>query len=270
MLADLHTHTTASDGQYTPSHLAELARARGLDVLAVTDHDTVDGLEEAVQAGERLGLRVLRGVEFSAREYDTFHILGYAFDPASPELADLCRRMREERNSRGTRIVRYLAEYGIAIDLEEVRTLAGEGGRLGRPHFARVMTARGYVSSIREAFDRYLDTPAYHQRVLVRKPAVRECLDAVKSAGGRTSLAHPYQIGLDDAELDALVGKLVPWGLDAIECYYPRFTPEQQAFYLRLVEKYHLHATGGSDFHGERVKPDISLSALELDTAWLM
>ena len=113
------------------------------------------------------------------------------------------------------------------------------------------------------------DTEEYRACVKQVKPSVRECLEAIKSAGGKTSLAHPYQIGIDDDALDTLVGNLVPWGLDAIECYYPRFTPAQQAFYLSLAEKYRLHVTGGSDFHGERVKPDISLAALALDLDWL-
>lgn len=270
MLADLHTHSTASDGQYAPAELVQLAKDRGLDALALTDHDTTDGLAEAVQAGERLGLRVIRGVELSAKEYHTFHILGYGVRRSAPDLAALCGRMRQERDSRGSRIVRFLAEKGMEVDLEEARALAGDGGRLGRPHFARVLVEKGYVSSVREAFDLYLDTDEYHDRVKQVKPSAAECLAAIHAAGGRTSLAHPYQIGLSDGELDALVGGLVPLGLDAIECYYPKFTPEQQAFYLSLAEKYHLHVTGGSDFHGERVKPDVPLSALNcLDLDWI-
>lgn len=99
---------------------------------------------------------------------------------------------------------------------------------------------------------------------------MQECIAAIKTSGGKVSLAHPYQIGIGDNELDKLVGELAGQGLDAIECYYPKYTPEQQAFYLRLTEKYHLHRTGGSDFHGEKVKPDIKLAALELDLDWLL
>lgn len=157
----------------------------------------------------------------------------------------------------------------MRVELEEAIALAGDGGRLGRPHFAQLLVSKGYVKDSREAFDRYLDTEEYRACVKQVKPSVRECLEAIKSAGGKTSLAHPYQIGIDDDALDTLVGNLVPWGLDAIECYYPRFTPAQQAFYLSLAEKYRLHVTGGSDFHGERVKPDISLAALALDLDWL-
>lgn len=139
---------------------------------------------------------------------------------------------------------------------------------IGRPHFAQVMVRYGYVQSNREAFDRYLDTGEY-QRIERQKPSVRICIEAIKSAGGKVSLAHPYQVGLDDNDLEALVQRLTEYGLDAIECYYPKHTLEQQAFFLRLTEKYHLRVTGGSDFHGEQVKPDIGLADLELDTDWL-
>lgn len=267
MRADLHTHSTASDGQYTPSDLVRLAMDKGLELLALTDHDTVDGLHEAVRAGEALGLRILRGVELSAREYRNLHILGYGFSGEPSALTRLCAEMKAGRDERKYRIIDFLHEKGVDIPLAEVEELAG-GNVIGRPHFAQVMVRHGYVQSIREAFDRYLDTDEY-QRIERQKPSVRACIEAIKSAGGKVSLAHPYQVGLDDGALEALVQRLTEYGLDAIECYYPKHTPEQQAFFLRLTEKYRLHVTGGSDFHGEQVKPDIGLAALELDTDWL-
>lgn len=268
LLSDLHTHSTASDGQYTPSELACLAKKRGLDLLALTDHDTVDGLDEAVKAGEKLGLRILRGIELSAREYGTFHILGYGINPEAPVLQALCSRMKEGRDERAPRLIAFLREKGMTISMDEVQEIAG-GAIIGRPHFAQAMVRRGYVASNREAFDRYLDTDEFRQRVERPKPSVRECIEAIKDAGGKVSLAHPYQIGIGETALDALVGELAGCGLDAIECYYPRHTAEQTAFYLDLAKKYCLHITGGSDFHGERVKPDIKLAALELDLGWL-
>lgn len=268
MRADLHTHSTASDGQYTPAELVRLARDRGLDALALTDHDTVDGLAEAVQEGERLGVRVIRGIELSAKEYPTFHILGYGFDPEAPALSALCRELKEGRDQRAPRIIAFLAEQGVHIPLSEVEELAG-GQIVGRPHFAQVMTRHGYVASNREAFDRYLDTGEFHRRVERPKPPARTCVETIRAAGGRVSLAHPYQIGVDDKALEAIVQELAGCGLEAIECFYPKYTPEQQAFYLRLAERYRLHATGGSDFHGEQVKPDIRLAALELELDWL-
>lgn len=267
-ICDLHTHSTASDGQYTPSELVELAKKRGLEVLALTDHDTVDGIGEAVRAGERLGVRVLPGIELSAREYHTFHILGYGIEPEAPGLVELCRRMKARRDERVDRLLAFLREKGVALTAAEVEVAAG-GEIIGRPHFAQAMVRRGYVMTNREAFDRYLDTEEYHEKVERGKPSVTECIAAIRAAGGRASLAHPYQIGLGNDELDGLVGELAEYGLDAVECHYPKHTPEQERFYLHLAEKYGLHVTGGSDFHGEKVKPDVELAALQLELDWL-
>lgn len=267
-ICDLHTHTTASDGQYTPTELVQMAKVRGLDVLAVTDHDTVDGLREAVQTGEQYGLRVIPGIELSAKEYPTFHILGYGFSPEAPALQEFCRKMKARRNMRTPRLIAFLREKGVELSLAEVTEIAG-GDIIGRPHFAQAMVRRGYISTNREAFDRYLDTEEYHAKVERDKPSVYECITAVKCAGGKVSLAHPYQIGIDDDALDKLVGDLTDCGLDAIECWYPKYTPEQQAFYLYLAEKYRLHQTGGSDFHGERVKPEVKLESYRLNLDWL-
>ena len=269
ILADLHTHTAASDGQYTPTELVHLARQRGILVLAVTDHDTVNGVDEAQRAGDALGLRVIRGVELSAKEHPNFHILGYGFRDGDTELSRLCEKLRAGRDDRKHKIIDFLREKGVDIDLAEVEELAG-GEVIARPHFAQILVKHGYVSTNREAFDRYLDTEEFRQRVKRFKADSRTCVEAIKSAGGKVSLAHPYQMGLPDGELDALVAQLKGWGLDAIECYYPKYTPEQQAFYLCLTEKYQLHQTGGSDFHGEKVKPDVELARWPLELDWLM
>ena len=267
-ICDLHTHTTASDGQYAPMELARLAKQHGIQVLAITDHDTISGVDEARRAGNALGLQVIRGVELSAKEYHNFHILGYGFRDGDTELARLCEKLRAGRDDRKYQIVEFLREKGADVDLAEVEELAG-GEVIARPHFAQVLVKRGYVSTNREAFDRYLDTEEFRQKVKRFKAGARTCVEAIKSAGGKASLAHPYQMGLPDGELEALVAQLKDWGLDAIECYYPKYTRSQQAFYLRLAEKYKLHQTGGSDFHGEKVKPDVELARWPLELEWL-
>ena len=268
-ICDLHTHTTASDGQYTPAELVTLAKAQSLSVLAVTDHDTIAGVAEAQRAGSALGLTVIRGVELSAKDYPNCHILGYAFRDGDTELARLCEKFRAGRDERKYKIVDFLRDKSVEIDLDEVEELAG-GEVIARPHFAQVMVKRGYVGTNREAFDRYLDTEEFRQRVKRFKADARTCVEAIKAAMGKVSLAHPYQMGLTNEELDTLVKQFKGWGLDAIECYYPKYTLEQQKFYLHLAEKYQLHQTGGSDFHGEKVKPDVELSELELDVNWLL
>ncbi len=190
--ADLHTHTTASDGQYTPSQLAAKALAAGIQILAVTDHDTMDGAEEAVRAGQACGLTVLRGVELGAREDRHMHILGLNLGPECPALAELCRRLRASREERKYRIAAFLRGKGLDVPLEEVEALAG-GGVVARPHFARVMLRRGYVSSLREAFDRYLDTDEY-QRIERWKAGAPECIAAIHDAGGKAVLARPSDL----------------------------------------------------------------------------
>ncbi len=267
MKADLHTHSTASDGQYSPAELAHLAKKRGMDVWALTDHDNLDGLNDAVTTGKALGLKVVRGVELSADDYLNLHILGYNFSASA--LQDWIDSLKGGRNNRKYRIRDFLRTKGLEIPLDEVDAAAGDGA-VGRPHFAQVMLRHGFVSTRKEAFDRYLDTPEFQKIEKGTKPSAEKCIGAIKAAGGKVSLAHPYQIVLGDDRLEDLIKKLIGYGLDAIECYYPIHTPEQQAEYLRLAEKYGLHVTGGSDFHGEKNKPDHPLAAWELDVEWLI
>lgn len=265
--ADLHTHSTASDGQYAPAELAKLVKARGAQVWALTDHDNLDGLHEAVAAGEALGLRVIQGVELSAEDSQNLHILGYHF--SAPVLQKWVEGLKKRRDDRKHRIRDFLRTRGLEISLDEVDEAAA-GGAVGRPHFAKVMLRRGYVSTRKEAFDRYLDTPEFQAFDRGGRPSARTCVEKIREAGGRVSLAHPYQIALGSESLEALVKRLTDCGLDAIECYYPIHTPAQTAEYLALAKTYSLHITGGSDFHGEKNKPDHPLAAWELELDWLL
>ena len=265
--ADLHTHSTASDGQYAPAELVRLAKERGTEVLALTDHDNLDGLDEAVEAGRALGLQVVRGIELSSDDYLNLHILGYGFSPSL--LRGWIGDLQGGRDDRKYRIRDFLRTKGLEIPLDEVDQEAA-GGAVGRPHFARVMLRRGYAANWKEAFDRYLDTPEFQAIEKGTKPSAQTCVERIKKAGGKVSLAHPYQIVLNGESLEELVRRLVSYGLDAIECYYPIHTPEQTAEYLHIAEKYGLHVTGGSDFHGEKSKPDHPLAAWELALDWLI
>lgn len=267
--ADLHIHTTASDGQYSPGEVVELAKARGLEAVAVTDHDTLGGLAEAMEAGARRGLRVISGIELSADDYLNLHILGYSFPPDAPGLVEMTTGLKTGRDNRKHRIQNFLRDQGVEIPLSEVEE-AARGGVIGRPHFAQVMLRHGWVRTRKEAFDRYLDTPAFQEIERGTKPSAQKCVEAIKAAGGKVSLAHPYQIVLGGGEsLEALVRRLMEYGLDAIECWYPQHTPEQREAYLALAGRCGLHITGGSDFHGERNKPDNLLTAWDLELEWL-
>jgi len=265
--ADLHTHSTASDGQYTPAELAKLVKKRGTEIWALTDHDSIDGVGEAIKAGEAMGLKVIQGVEVSADDYLNLHILGYDFSISA--LKSWLDSLRGGRNGRKYRIRDFLRTKGLEVPLDEVDEEAA-GGSVGRPHFAKVMLRHGYVSTRKEAFDRYLDTPEFQEMEKGTKPSAQECVERVKAAGGKVSLAHPYQIVLNGESLEELVKRLMGYGLDAIECYYPIHSSEQTGEYLALAKKYGLHVTGGSDFHGEKNKPDHPLTAWELELSWLL
>lgn len=266
---DLHIHTTASDGQYTPAQTVERAAAAGVEYLAITDHDTIDGVEEGLRAGETCQVHVIRGIELSAQDDPDLHILGYRFSPTANRLQELCREMRRSRLRQKYRILDFLKqEYDIELPLEEVEAVAG-GSSIGRPHFAQILVKRGYVSTVKEAFDRYLDTEAY-RTIERKKESAATCIQAVRESNGVAVLAHPWQLRYTDEKLENLVARLKNCGLEGIECYYPKHTAAQVKQYLALAEKYRLYITAGSDFHGEKIKPDVCFTPVELDIDYLL
>lgn len=267
MKADLHMHSTVSDGQYAPAEVIKLAKQAGVEVVALTDHDTVAGVPEAVETGKRLGISVLAGVEFSAAEYPNLHILGYGVDIKNQALQTLCASMQKSREDHNEYIVSFLHGHGVPIDLEEVKDLAGRSA-VGRPHFAQVMVRHGWVKTSREAFDKYLDTPEY-LKVERKKFPAQECIAAILASGGKPVMAHPYQLRLEDGLLEEEVKRLCLYGLVGLECYYPKHTVGQQALYLNLAGKYGLYVTAGSDFHGEQIHPSDRIRPVELDCSWL-
>lgn len=266
--ADLHTHTTASDGQYTPGDLVRKAAELGVECLAITDHDTMDGVEEACETGQAVGLSVLRGVELGAKEDRHMHILGLGLAADYGPLADLCARLRQGRDERKFRIIDFLKEKGISVDLKEVEAVAG-GDVIARPHFAQVMLRHGYVSNIREAFDCYLDTDEY-QRIERFKADAPTCIETIHQSGGKAVLAHPYQLGFSDKKLFETLQWLKNCGLDGLECWYPRHTPQMVQTFLTMAKELDLCISGGSDFHGETVRPDTVLTPIQMDLTWLL
>ncbi|HET9924365.1 MAG TPA: PHP domain-containing protein [Methylomirabilota bacterium] len=246
---DLHTHTIASDGTLRPCELVAEAARRGVRVLAVTDHDSTNGLAEAIEtARQHPPLTIVPGIEINCDvEGAEIHILGYYMDYEAAWFQDFCRAQREERRARVRRTVERLADLGLPIDVERVFALVQEGSA-GRPHVARVMLERGYVKSVREAFDRYLAAgrPAHVPR---RKLTPEDAVRLLRKAGGVPVFAHP---GL--ADRDELVPSLVAAGLMGIECYYSEHSPAQRGAYLDLCREHGLIATGGSDFHGPQVR----------------
>lgn len=242
---DLHTHTTASDGVLAPRELVRLAVKHGVRVLAITDHDSTDALAEALaEAAQHPPLTIVPGLEINCDvEGAEIHVLGYFVDYQAPWFQDFLREQRAERIGRVHRICERLTELGLPITAEEVFAVAGEGAP-GRPHVAQVMVKRGYVKSVREAFDRYLKANGA-ANVPRRRLPPGGAVEVIRKARGVPVLAHP---GL--ADRDALIPELVQAGLMGIEAYYAEHTPGQTARYLDLCRRHGLVATGGSDFHG--------------------
>ncbi len=256
-LIDLHAHTTASDGSLSPTGLVEAAVAAGLAAVAVTDHDTSDGVPEALEAGASLGIRVVSGIEISCvLEGGALHILGYETDPAEPRYAEAVERLKRAREERNPKIINNLREMGIPITMEQVEERAG-GGVVGRPHMAKTLLDLGAVETMQEAFDSYLasDSPAYEHKFRF-EPDV--AFELIKGAGGIPVMAHPYQTRRDGEELRRLVADLKDQGLEGIEVLYSHHTGEQVTFYEELAREFDLVPTGGTDFHG-RSKPDLAL-----------
>lgn len=257
-MIDLHIHTNCSDGEFSPEETLRMAYEAGITVAAVTDHDTVSGIASASKTATAFGMLFFPGIEISVQGGKELHILGYGIDPASPGLLEFCAKHARDRSVRCDKMLAYLQERGIMITLEDVRR-CNNGKTTGRPHFARALVAKDYASSVQDAFDRYLTTPEFYDRVERPKPLPADGIRIIREAGGVAVLAHPYQLKLEEPALDALLVQLKEMGLQGIETYYSRHTPQQTACYLALAKKYDLLYTCGSDFHGPGVKPDIAL-----------
>jgi 3',5'-nucleoside bisphosphate phosphatase len=244
---DLHSHTTASDGTLSPAELVRAAVKRGVRVLAITDHDSTDGLAAArAEAAQHPPLIIVPGLEINCDVPGAeVHVLGYYVDDAAGWFQDFLREQRAERVARVHRIAERLAELGMPIDPADVFALVREGSA-GRPHVAQVMVQRGYVKSVREAFDRWLHTngPANVPR---RRLTPEDAVAIIRRAGGVPVFAHPGLAGRDE-----LIPDMIAAGLMGIETYYAEHSATQTAHYKELCRAYGLVATGGSDYHGER------------------
>lgn len=256
-MIELHCHTTASDGTYTPERLVEHAFELGITHLAITDHDSTAALDPAARACADRGIRLIPGVELSTSyKGRPMDILGYGFDPDAPVLKRALADMIDKRNARTPKIVARLQEEGVPIALEDVLQ-AASGDAVGRPHIARALVNRGVVASVQEAFERYIGRgcPAYVPKE-VFQPG--EAIGVIREAGGIAVLAHPRFLKFTEGEFEALLDFLTGAGLGGIEAYYSQHSREEAERFAAAAAKRGLVATGGSDFHGEN-KPDIPL-----------
>ncbi len=260
-LIDLHTHSTASDGSYTPAEVVRLAKEGGLAAVALTDHDTIEGVAEAVAAGQELGVEVIPGVEISARfPGGSMHILGLYIDYTNGHLDERLAVLKRARAERNPQIIAKLNALGIPITMAQVEAISG-GGQVGRPHIARALLEAGYVASIQQAFDIYLRKGGKAYAGKFRFPQ-EEAIAMIRDVQGIPVLAHPFTLGLGSAfALRNLLLELKNLGLAGLEVYYSEHTPEQEALYLKLARELDLLITGGSDYHGAN-KPEITLGSM--------
>ena len=256
---DLHSHSIASDGQYPAAEVARRMAEAGVSVWALTDHDAVTALAAGAHAAAAHGLRFVPGIELSVQHgRREIHLLGHFVDPQSAALRAFEDLLAEKRRLRMGEIVQKLAALGVALTPDEIERFSG-GKMLGRPHVARAMVERGVVSTVREAFDRYLadGQPAYVGRYRL---SAREAIDLVRRAGGAATLAHPGVNRIERGEVEQLAG----WGLAGVEVDHPDHNPSVREKYARVARELELVATAGSDFHGEAVNPDRRLGEVSM------
>jgi 3',5'-nucleoside bisphosphate phosphatase len=249
---DLHTHTTASDGIYSPRDLIDLAIRSGVVAMAITDHDTVDGLPEAIEYAASVGFKLYPGVEFSI-DYDegSFHLLGLNIDYTNERLKKTVRDLADHRATRAYRIIDDLKKHGIDIPIDEVIRVAGDGS-MGRPHIARVMVDHGYASNIREIFQKYLvkGKPGYVKKVRIR---FEDAIGLIRECGGLAVVAHPISLECRDmVAFEELLEGFVRTGVEGLEAFASMHTVEQATEFSEIALKHNLLLTGGSDFHGDK------------------
>lgn len=246
---DLHLHTNVSDGDFTVEYVVGREKNLGLDVISVTDHDTVDGVAEAVARGEALGLKVLPGVELSTMDDREVHMLGYNVNYLDKNFTEELARLRDMRKRRNRMMLAKLKEYGIDVSEDDMLSVAC-GTTVGRAHIAKAMVKKGYCQSMNQAFDEYL---GFGKKAYVKEKRItpEEGIDLILRFGGTPVLAHPYSLEMDEKTAAAFVARLTAAGLKGIESEYFSHTNEDKEKYGRLADKYGLIKTGGSDFHRE-------------------
>lgn len=254
---DLHVHSSASDGTLSPREVVAEAKKAGLFAMALTDHDTVDGVEEALEAGRDYGVIVIPGIEVSAEiNGQDIHILGLNLNRQAEAFLQQTEKNRQAREERNQRMTRLLQQHGFSITWEDMVTRYGDAV-ITRAHFARFLADTKQVSDMKEAFDRYIGAgcPCYLPKETITP---EQAMDLIRMSEGKAVLAHPMQYQYTPAQLEALLERLIPQGLVGIEAVYTTHTQDQERYLRGLAKKYKLFLTGGSDFHGSN-KPKISI-----------
>ena len=254
---DLHTHSLCSDGAQTPAEVVRTAKEAGLSAIALSDHDCISGVQEAIDTGKKLGVEVIPAVELSAQSDTELHILGYFVDIHNKKLQETMAYALQVRDERQEETCRKLNEQGFAITMEEARAEAHGNPVLCRAHFAQIMVRKGYAESVKDAFNRFLSVGCYaysNRQALTASEAV----SLIREAGGIAVAAHLHLIKKPDDALRQYLKELIPYGLDGVEGYYTDYTPDTEQRYQAMAKELGLVISGGTDYHGAN-KPHIAI-----------
>ncbi len=246
MKVDLHVHTTASDGLLSPTAIISKANENRINTIAIADHDTIDGIPEGMVAANEKGVNLIPALEISAKHDKQIHMLGYFVDYTNLKFQNFVNKLKNSRDDRNQKMLKKLEKFGFEITIEELK--ASAEGNIGRPHIADIMVKKGYVSTFKEAFERYIgnDKSCY---VSKERPSIKKAIEIIKKYKGVPVLAHPKYTFLRNEDLDTFISYLADVGLEGLEVYYSKHSKEEQEEYLKLAEKYSLIPTAGSDYH---------------------
>ena len=257
-MIDLHTHTRESDGEKTPEELIDFAISKNIDAIAITDHDTADGIESAIKYARDKKIIFIPGIELDAKvPKGQMHILGLCINPNQEDFSQKLASIKKEREDRNSRFIEEFNKMGFEITLEELQKVSS-GKVIGKPHFAKVFLKKGYIQTNDEMYDKYFKQPPLCN---IKKSTLsgEEIIKLIKKAGGIAILAHPQNLKLSDSELVDKIAELKSYGLDGLECYHSNQTPEQMKRFREIAEQFNLLVTKGSDYHGPSIKPKIEI-----------
>ena len=245
-----------------------MAKNKGIDVISITDHDTIDGVRAGQEVADRFNVGFIRGVELSCSGVPDAHIIGYAFDLHNEKMITTLSTLAKHRAERNTQIIDFLKSKNVDIALDEVQAVEPTTRMLGKPHFAQVLLAKGYVSTLEHAYEKYFNSAKYKEAIKRSKPTSEEGIDLITQAGGISVLAHPGFLKLEPNAFERYLDNLIANGLLGLECYYSEHSAEQTEYFISVAKKRKLLITGGSDFHGEKYKPGLEMGsvAFDLDT----
>lgn len=263
-LIDMHTHTNYSDEELSPEELIQLAISKNIKALAITDHNTIEGIKTINRNSSLIinsGINIINGIELSAKvNQGTMHILGYNIDINNAILNKKLRTLKDNSiNSVLSILEQIKRDYDIVFCYEDIRKLINTNHNLGRIDIAKLCVMYGYASNIKDAFNKYLISAYNKTRDMNKKMNYQECLELIRNSGGIPVLAHPKSLNLPEKEFLILLKDMIKYGLEGIEVYHSTHTPEEMSYYHQIANQYNLLISGGSDYHGKGIKPDIEL-----------